>query len=58
MEQSFSHLKIINTRLHICLSESSVEQLMRISIKEPEIGALEFEEIMAIYKEHNNKIQI
>ena len=55
MERSFSHLKII--KQGCCLSESSVEQLMRISIEEP-IGAFEFEEIMEICKEHNNRKQL
>ena len=56
MEQSFSHLKMIKTRLRSLLSDCSVAQLMRISIEGPEIDALEFEEILEIFKEHNHRI--
>ena len=45
MELSFSHLKMIKTRLHSRLSDCSVVQLMRISIEGPEIYAVESEEI-------------
>ena len=56
VEQSFSHLKMIKTRLCSRLSDCSVAQLMRISIEGPEIDALEFEEIQEICKEHNHRI--
>ena len=55
-ELSFICLKMIITRLCIRLSDSSVAQLMRISIEGPEIDAVEFEEIMEIYKEHNHRM--
>ena len=54
VEQSFSYLKMIKTRLRSCLSDNSVAQLMRISIEGPEIDAVEFEEILEICKEHNS----
>ena len=56
MERSFSHLKMIKTRLRSRLSDCSVAQLMRISIRGPEIDALEFEGILEICKEHNHRI--
>ena len=56
VERSFSHLKLIKTRLRSRLSDSSVVQLMRISIEGPEIDAEEFEEILEICKEHNHRI--
>ena len=55
-EQSFICLKMIITRLHSCLSDYSVAQLMRISIEGAEIDAVEFEEIMEICKENNHRI--
>ena len=41
VERSFSHLKMIKTRLRSGLSDCSVAQLMRISIEGPEIDAEE-----------------
>ena len=55
VERSFSHLKLIKTRLRSRLLDCSVAQLMRISIKGPEIDAVEFEEILEICKEHNHR---
>ena len=49
MEQSFSHLKMIKTRLHSHLSDCSVAQIMRISIEGPENGAVVYEEILEIF---------
>ena len=54
-ELSFICLKIIITRLCSHLSDCSMAQLMRISIEGPEIDAVEFDEIMEICKEHNNR---
>ena len=56
VQRSFSYLKMIKTRLRSCLSDCSVAQLMRISIEGPEINAVEFEEILEIFKEHNRRI--
>ena len=55
VERSFSHLKMIKTRLRSRLSDCSGAQLMRISIEVPEIDAVEFEEILEICKEHNHR---
>ena len=52
VERSFSHLRMIKTRLCNHLSDCSVAQLMRISIEGPKIDAVEFEEILEIFKEH------
>ena len=49
VERSFSHLKMIKTRLHSHLSDYSVAQLMRISLEGPEIDAVEFEDILEIF---------
>ena len=43
VERSFSHLKMIKTRLPSRLSDCTVAQLMKISIEGPEIDAVEFE---------------
>ena len=56
VEQSFSHLKMIKTRLCSRLSEYNVAQLMRIAIEGPKIDAMEFEDILEICKEHNHRI--
>ena len=56
VEQSFSHLKMIKTRLYSRPSDCCVAQLMRILIEGPEIDAVEFEEILEIFKEHNHRI--
>ena len=48
VERSFSHLKMIKTRLCSRLSDCSVAQLMLI--EGPEIDAVEFEEILEIFK--------
>ena len=56
VERSFSHLKMIKTRLRSRLSDCSVAQAMRIAIERPEIDAVEFEEILEICKEHNHRI--
>ena len=56
VEQSFSHLKKIQTRLCSHLSDCSVAQLIRISIEGPEIYAVEFEAILEIFKEHNHRL--
>ena len=47
VERSFSHSR---------LSDRSVAQLLRISIEGPEIDAVEFEEILEIFKEYNHRI--
>ena len=46
---------MIKTRLHCRLSDCSVAQLNRIPIEGPEIDAVEFEEILEIFKEHNHR---
>ena len=56
VERSFSHLKVIKTWLHSRQADCSVAQLMRMSTEGPEIDAVEFEEILEICKEHNNRI--
>ena len=56
VESSFSHLKMIKTSLCSRLSDCCVAQLMRILIEGPEIDAVEFEEILEIFKEHNHRI--
>ena len=55
VERSFSHLKMIKTRLRSRLSDCSVAQLMRILIEGSEIEAVEFEEILVFFKQHNHR---
>ena len=50
MEQTFSHLIMIKTRLCSHQSDCSVAQIMRISIEEPVIDAMEFGKIMEILR--------
>ena len=50
VEQSLSHLKMIKTRLHSRLSDSSVAQLMRTSVEGPEIDAVKYEENWRFFK--------
>ena len=53
-----SHLlKMVKTRLRSCLSNCSVQQLMRISIEGLEIDAVEFEETLEIFERYNHRIQ-
>ena len=56
MELSFTHLRMIKTRLHSHISDYSVAQLKQISIEGPEIDAMEFEKIMEIFKKHNHRV--
>ena len=56
VERSFSHLKMIKTRLRSRLSDCSVAQLMRISIEGLENDAVEFAEILEMFKEHNHRM--
>ena len=56
VERSFSHLKMIKTRLRSRLSHCSVAQLMRISIEGHEIDAVEFKETLEICEEHHHRI--
>ena len=56
MERPFSYFKKIKTRLCSHQSDSNVAQLMKISTEGPEIDAVEFEEIMEIFEEHNHRI--
>ena len=56
VKRSFSHLKMIKTRLRSRLSDCSVAQLMRISIEGPKIDAMKCEDILDIFKEHNHRI--
>ena len=56
VEQSFRPLKTIKTRLRSFVSDCSVAQLMRILIEGPEIDAVEFEEVLEIFKEHNHRL--
>ena len=56
VERLFNVLKMIITSLRSQLSDCSIAQLMRILIEGPEIDAVEFEEILEIFKEHKRRI--
>ena len=49
VERSFSHLKMIKTRLRHHISGCSVAQHMRISIEGPEVDAMEFQGLLEIF---------
>ena len=58
MERSFSYLKMIKTRLCSHQSDFNVAQLMNIWIEGTKIDAVEFEDIMEFFEEHNHRIQL
>jgi len=56
VERSFSQMKMIKTRLRNRLSDCNLARLMRIAIEGPELPAVDFTEILEVFKEKNHRI--
>ncbi len=50
VERSFSHMKMIKTRLRNRLSDENLTHLMRIAIEGPDLSEVNFNEILDIKK--------
>ncbi len=51
IERSFSHMKMIKTRLRNRLSDENLTHLMRIAIEDPDLSEVNLNEILDIFKE-------
>ena len=58
VEHSFSHMKIVKTRLHNRLSDINLARLMRIVIEGCELTSVNFNEILEVFKEQNYRIAL
>ena len=58
MELSFSQMKLIKTRLRNRISDVNLARLMRITIEEPELTSIVFNEILDVFKEKNHRIML
>ncbi len=58
VERSFSHMKMIKTRLRNCLSDENLTHLMRIAIEGPNLSEVNFNEILDNFKEKNRHIRL
>lgn len=58
VEQSFSEMKMIKTRLRNRLSDCNLERLMKIADEGPQIGSVPFEEILEVFKMKNRRIEL
>ncbi len=56
VERSFSYMKTIKTRLRNRISDTNLIHLMRIAIEGPELPAVNFNEILDIFKERNRRL--
>ena len=56
VEHSFSQMKLIKTLLRSRLSDSNLEQLMKISIEGPPLTDVDFNAILDIFKPKNSCI--
>ena len=53
VEQSFSEMKLIRSRLRSHLSDSNLEHLMKVAIGGPELTDVHFDGILDIFKQKN-----
>ena len=51
-------MKLVKTRLRSRLSDNTLPKLMRIAIEGPELSAVDFNEILAVFKEKNHRIEL
>ena len=58
VERSFSHMKMIKTRLRNRLNDTNLKRLMRIAIEGPEMKFEDFNEILDVFKEKNRQISL
>ena len=54
VERSFSYMKLIKTRIRN--TDQTLGRLMRIAIGGPELSAVNFDEILEIFKQKNEKL--
>ena len=55
-ERSFSQMKQIKARLCNRLNDANLSRLMRIAIEGPELSAVNFKEVLEVFKEKNRRI--
>ena len=58
VERSFSQMKMIKTRLRNRLSDENLARLMRIAIEGPEPEFVDFDAILDIFKQSNQRITL
>ena len=58
VERSFSQMKLIKTRLRSRISDVNLARLMRITIEGPELTSIDFNEILDVFKEKNDRIML
>lgn len=56
VERSFSQMKQIKTRLRNRFNDANLPRLMRIAIEGPELSAVNFKEVLEVFKEKNRRI--
>ena len=56
VERSFSQMKLIKTRLRSHLSDSNLEDLMKISMEDPPLTDVDFNAILAFFKQKHRHI--
>ena len=56
VEQSFSKMKLLKSRLRSRLSDSNFEHLMKIPIEGPQLTNVNFDGILDIFKQQNRRI--
>ena len=56
-KRSFSQMKMNKTRLRNRLSDCNVSRLMKIAMEGPELSSVPFDEILAVFKETNRRIE-
>ena len=58
VERSFSHMKMVKSRLRNRLSDENLDKLLRIAIEGPELESVDFEEVLDIFKQTNRRIRL
>ena len=56
LEQSFSQLKLMNTKLRDQISDCNLARLMPIAIEGSELLSVDFMEVLEVFKEKNHRI--
>jgi len=56
VERSFSYMKLIKTRIRNSITDQNLSRLMRIAIEGPELSAVNFDEVLEIFKQKNRRI--
>ena len=58
VERSFSQMKQIKTRLRNRLNDANLSRLMRIAIEDPELSAVNFKEVLEVFKKKIRRIPL